>query len=106
MPTRSQILLILALVFGIPALCWIIVWRLYRARWRCPACAVRTLRFVIGYRPARTAYLQCSSCSSRARLNVSFLQLTLRSCGVRFGKEDYVFASVSEQEWKKFLDHR
>jgi hypothetical protein len=97
-----QIAAIIGIVVGMPALGWLVFWRLYRTRRLCPACKQRALRFVLGYRPTSTAYFMCVSCGAHLRAEVSFFELTLVSCGIRLCKREYNYAAVSDQEWRKF----
>jgi len=98
-----QIVAIVGIVFGMPALGWLVFWRLYRSRRFCLVCEQCALRFALGYVPTRTAYFMCVSYGAHLRAEVSFLELTLSSCGIRLRKREYNYALVSEQEWGEFF---
>src|SRR5215475_5976558 len=92
-----QMIAVTGIVLGVSALGWLALWQVYRIRRFCPACKERALRFVFGYqptqtlgcRPTRIIYFECASCRAHLRAEISFLELSLNSCGIRLRKREY-----------------
>jgi hypothetical protein len=104
-------LAVTGIVLGVSALGWLVIWQVYRIRRFCPACKERALRFLLGYRPTpilgcrptRIIYFECTSCRAHLRAEINFLELTLNSYGIRLRKHEYNYEVVSDHEWEKFF---
>jgi hypothetical protein len=105
MSIALQMIAVTGIVLGVSALGWLFLWQVYRVRRFCPACKERTLRFVFGYQPTRTAYFVCMSCRAHVRAQVSFVDLLLDSYAVRLRKREYHFAVIPEQERRESFDY-